>query len=64
MLQLLELAFGLFLCYGGINAFYEAWQAGLEVTSFFAIGLSVFLLMGGISISILAIRRLRKKSGD
>lgn len=61
MLKFLELAFGLSLCYGGINLIYEAWQEGLEVISFFAVGLAFFLLMGGICVSLLAIRRITKK---
>jgi TRAP-type C4-dicarboxylate transport system permease small subunit len=59
MLQLLELVFGLFLCFAGFNLIYEAWQEGLELISFFAVGLSLFLFTGGVAISVLAIRRMR-----
>ena len=55
MLQLLELVFGLFLCFAGFNLIHEA----LELISFFAVGLSLFLFTGGVAISVLAIRRMR-----
>ena len=63
-MKLLELIFGLCLCYAGYQLAHEAFKEEFTTGSFFALVIAAFILFGGVSLTMLAIKKLQGKEED
>jgi hypothetical protein len=64
LMKLLDLMLGLFICYGGYQLAYEAFQGEFTTGSFFALAIASIMLFGGVSVTMLAIKKLQGKEED
>ena len=63
-MKLVELIFGLSLCYACIQMLSDVLTAGLDSNSWFAIPVAVFIGFGGIALTLYAILNFRNNKSE